>query len=93
MLFLYDPVTAFARDGNIYQATLGELKQKTQEVNTGQLRRILAEHSAIVLDARKRSEYVAGHIPGAVNLDVAPDEMVAAVERLVQGDKGKALVL
>jgi rhodanese-related sulfurtransferase len=84
---------AIAQGGTIYQATLAEPNQKTQEVSTEELRRILADGSAIVLDTRKRSEYVAGHIPGARNLDALPSASVAAVERLVSGDKSKALVL
>ncbi len=84
---------ANAQGGNIYQATLAEPDQKTQEVSTEQVRRILADGSAIILDTRKRSEYVAGHIPGARNVDVPPSASVAAVERLVSGDKNKALVL
>jgi rhodanese-related sulfurtransferase len=84
---------ATTQGGNIYHATLAEPDQKTQEVSTEQLRRILVDGSAMVLDTRKRSEYVAGHIPGARNLDAAPSESVAAAERLVGGDKNKALVL
>jgi len=38
-------------------------------------------------------EYVAGHIPGALNLDAPASAAVASVERLVSGDKSKALVL
>jgi rhodanese-related sulfurtransferase len=81
----------------ILQATIGEQNQKTAEVSTAEVRRILADGSAILLDTRKRAEYVAGHIAGAKN--VAPpqgapaSEYVAAVEKLVSGDKGKALVL
>jgi rhodanese-related sulfurtransferase len=91
---------ASAQGDNIYQATLAEPNQKTQEVSTEQVRRILADGSAIVVDTRKRSEYVAGHIPGARNVDVPPsmsvaevERSVAEVERLVSGDKSKALVL
>jgi len=82
-----------AQGGNIYQATLAEPNQKTQEVSTEQVRRILADGSAIILDTRKRSEYVAGHIPGARNVDALTPTSVAAVERFVNGDKNKALVL
>src|ERR1043166_8808803 len=57
---------------NILQATLGETNAKTGEVSTEEVRKILADGSAIVLDSRKRSEYVAGHIAGAQN--VAPPE-------------------
>jgi rhodanese-related sulfurtransferase len=81
----------------ILQATIGEQNQKTAEVSTADVRRILADGSAILLDTRKRAEYVAGHIAGAKN--VAPPQgapesaYVKAVEELVGGDKGKALVL
>lgn len=88
---------ASAQGGSIYQATLAEPNQKTQEVSTEQVRRILADGSAIILDTRQRSEYVAGHIPGARNVALPPEtpsaEYVAAVERLVDGDKNKALVV
>ena len=81
----------------ILQATIGESNQKTAEVSTAEVRRILTDGSAILLDTRKRAEYVAGHIAGAKN--VAPPQgapesaYVKAVEELVGGDKGKALVL
>jgi rhodanese-related sulfurtransferase len=93
MLILAGSSTASGQEASIYQATLAEPGQKTQEVSTEHLRRILADGSAIVLDARKPSEYAAGHIPGARNLDAPPSALVAAVERLVSGDKSKALVL
>src|SRR5262245_2474705 len=81
----------------ILQATIGEPNQKTAEVSTDYVRRILAAGSAGLLETRKRAEYVAGHIAGAKN--VAPPQgapesaYVKAVEELVGGDKGKALVL
>jgi len=84
---------ATAQPVSIYQATLAEANQKTEEVSTAQVRRVLAESSAIVLDTRKRSEYVAGHLPGARNLDGPPAALVATVERMVSGDRSKALVL
>ena len=82
---------------SVYQATLAEPNQKTPEVSTEEVRRILADSSAILLDSRKRSEYVAGHIAGAKNAAPEPGSppaaFVAAVERLVGGDKAKPLVL
>src|SRR5262245_65409809 len=81
----------------ILQATIGESNQKTAEVSTAEVRRILADGSAILLDTRKRAEYVAGHIAGAKNVAPAPgapaSEYVSEVEKLLGGDKGKALVL
>jgi rhodanese-related sulfurtransferase len=84
---------AGAQDGSIYQATLLEKGAKTQEVSTEELRRILADGSATVIDARPRAEFDAGHIPGARLLDAAPAQQLAAVARLVNGDKAAALVL
>src|SRR5258705_7614655 len=90
-------IGAAAAQGKVDQATLGETNQKTQEVSTEEVRRILADGSAILLDSRKRTEYEAGHIAGAKN--VAPpagapaSEYAAAVERMVGGDKAKPLVL
>jgi rhodanese-related sulfurtransferase len=82
---------------SVYQATLAEPNQKTPEVSTEEVRRVLADGSAILVDARKRSEYVAGHIAGAKNAAPEPGSppatFVAAVERLVGGDKAKPLVL
>jgi len=84
---------ALADSLSIHQATLAEADQKTGEVSTEQLRRILADGSAIVLDTRTRAEFDAGHIPGARNLDAPAGTQVAAVERMVNADKSKALVL
>jgi rhodanese-related sulfurtransferase len=84
---------AAADTPNIYQATLAEPNQKTQEVSTEQLRQLLKDGSAVVVDSRSRAEFVAGHIPGARNLDVPPHEQVATVARMLDGDRTKALVL
>ena len=84
---------AIAQTATIYAATIGETDQKTPEVSTGQMRQILADSSVIVLDTRPPAEFANGHIPGAQNLQVAPKEAVAAIEKLVGGDKGRALVL
>jgi rhodanese-related sulfurtransferase len=81
-----------AETPNIFQATLGDAG-KTGEVSTEQMRQIVADKSAIVLDTRSRAEFDAGHIPGAVNLAAAQSEQLAAVTTLVNGDKAKALVL
>ena len=86
-----------AAQGSVHEATLAEPNQKTPEASTAEVRRILADGSAILVDSRKRSEYVAGHIAGAKNAapepGAPPAAFLAEVERLVAGDKGKALVL
>jgi rhodanese-related sulfurtransferase len=84
---------AAAQDVDIERATLAEKNAKTPEVSTGQLRQILTDGSAIVLDTRSRAEFDSGHIPGARNLDAAPDQQIAAVEKLVDGNKAAALVM
>lgn len=82
-----------AQTNSIYDATLAETGLKTKEVSTNELRSILADKSAIVIDSRSRAEYEAGHIPGAQNLDVGTSEQIAAVQRIVDGDKSKPVVL
>ena len=57
---------------NIQQTTLMEPDQKTPELSTAELRKILAEKSATVFDARPFNEYAVSHIPGAVNVSAKP---------------------
>ncbi len=87
------PFAALAQSTNILQSTLAEPDQKTPEVSTQDVRKILADNSAIILDTRPRAQFVAGHIPGARNLDAPAAESLAAVEKLVGGDRSKPLVL
>lgn len=77
----------------VVHATLAEKDQKTSEVSTEQVRRVLTDGGALLVDTRTRAEFAAGHIPGARNLDSAPDDQVAAVGRLVAGDKTAPLIL
>jgi rhodanese-related sulfurtransferase len=85
---------------NIHQATLMESDQKTKEVSTEELRSILAEKSATVVDARPFKEYAISHIPGAVNVSAKPGvpmslyvSDVAEIERVVKGSKAAPIVL
>jgi rhodanese-related sulfurtransferase len=88
---------ASAQGTSVFQATLNEMNAKTKEATTADVFQILADGSAIVLDSRKRAEYVAGHIAGAKNVappaEAPPSAYVEAVEKLVGGDKNKSLVL
>jgi rhodanese-related sulfurtransferase len=84
---------ADAQGISVHQATLMEKDAKTTEVSTEQLRKVLMDGSAILIDTRSRAEFDAGHIPGARTLDAAPDQQIAAVERLAGGNKAAALVL
>ena len=85
---------------NVFQATLGESGQRTAEVSTEQLRGILNDRSAVVLDARPFREFAISHIPGALNVAAKPGvpmssyvSDVAEIGRLVEGNKATALVL
>ncbi|HXG01972.1 MAG TPA: rhodanese-like domain-containing protein [Candidatus Binatia bacterium] len=92
---------ATAQSGiNVLQGTLLEPNQKTAEVSTEELTKILAERSALVLDARPFMEYAVSHIPGALNVSAKPGvpmsvyvSDVKEIERLVGGDKTRPLVL
>ena len=93
------PQVASAEQSNIQTATLGQ-NQKTAEVSTEELRRILVDGSATVFDARPFMEFASGHIPGAVNVSAKagmPMSLyvsdVAEIERVLHGDKGAAIVL
>jgi rhodanese-related sulfurtransferase len=84
----------------IFDAVLGESGQSTAEVSTEELRHILADESALVLDARPFREYAMSHIPGARNVAPKPGvpmstyvSDVAEIDRLVRQDKSSALVL
>lgn len=86
--------------GNIFQATLGESGQKTAEVSTEELRGILADKSAVVLDTRPFREFAISHVPGALNVAAKPGvpislyvSDVAEIGRLLEGKKETPLVL
>jgi rhodanese-related sulfurtransferase len=85
---------------SVLEATLAEPDQKTAEVSTAQLRQILAETSAVLLDARPRQEYAISHIPGALNVAPQPGRPphlyvsdVAEVARLLNDARDRPLVL
>ncbi len=84
---------AFAQAPDILHATLAEPTAKTPEISTAQMREVVVKGGAIILDTRSRLEFDAGHIPGAANLDSAPNIAVTAVEKLTANDKTKTLVL
>jgi rhodanese-related sulfurtransferase len=79
--------------GTIDDATVEGAEQSVPEVSTSELRRILRDRSAIVIDTRTRVQFEAGHIPGARDLDAPPDAKVAAINELVDGKRHLALVL
>src|SRR5437588_7186439 len=83
---------------SVYQATLMESDQKTKETSTVELRKILAEKSAVVFDARPFKEYAISHIPGAMNVSAKQripmsfyGSDTTEIGRVLQGDKGAAI--
>jgi rhodanese-related sulfurtransferase len=85
---------------NTQQATLMEPDQKTPEISTEELRKILAEKSATVFDARPFNEYAVSHIPGAANVAAKPGvpislyiSDVAEIGRVVQDNNAAPIVL
>ncbi|MBI4758930.1 MAG: sulfur transferase [Chloroflexi bacterium] len=76
-----------------------EKGQKTPEVSTGELRKILDQKSATVFDARPFKEYAVSHIPGALNVAPKPGvpmsqyvSDVAEIGRIVK-DKNAPIVI
>lgn len=61
-----------AQANNILHATLAEPNQKTAEVSTDELRRALADGTAVVFDSRPHLEFAVSHIPGARNVSQKP---------------------
>jgi rhodanese-related sulfurtransferase len=100
-LFTFSTAGALAQAApNILTATLPQPNEKTPEVSTEELRRILADGSATVFDARPPLEYAISHIPGALN--VAPKagvpmatyvSDVAEIGRILGDKKDAAIVL
>jgi rhodanese-related sulfurtransferase len=84
----------------IHETTLMESGQKTLEVSTNELGRILQEKSATVFDARPLMEYSMSHIPGAVNVSEKPGvpisqyvSDVAEIGRVVGNNRSAPIVL
>ena len=93
-------VVASASAQSVLDATLAEPDQKTSEVSTSELRRVLASDSATLLDARPRREYAVSHIPGAVNVAPRPGlpahqyvSDTAEVGRLLGGARDRPIIL
>jgi rhodanese-related sulfurtransferase len=87
---------------DIYKATLIEPNEKTPNISTDELRRILEEKNATVFDARSPKEYAIDHIPGAVNVRGKPGgakaggkyvSEVEAIAHHVQNDKAADIVV
>ena len=99
-VLLASRIAAAQAQADIQNAILGESNPRTKEISTEELRRILADHGATVLDARPFREFAISHIPGARNVAAKPGvpmstyvSDVAEIGRLLGGDPRAALVL
>jgi len=61
----------------VFNTTLGEANPVTPEINTEQLKKILADQSGPVLDVRFPQEYAIAHIPGSINIYEKEVETIA----------------
>ena len=84
----------------VFDAVVGESGQKSPEISTAEVTRLLREGKTLVLDARPFREFAISHIPGALNVSAKPGVAmslyvsdVAEIERLVRGRKDTTLVL
>ena len=62
---------------------------KVKQVDVEQVDKLRAQKTNVVLDVRSEKEFKAGHIPGAVNLDVADPDFDAKAAKL---DRSKTYI-
>jgi rhodanese-related sulfurtransferase len=101
LVFLAGPMLSWAQNGTtVLTATLAQPNQKTAEISTEELRRILANKTATVFDARPQLEYAISHIPGAINVSQKPGvplssyvSDVAEIGRVLGSKKEAPIVL
>ena len=84
----------------VYDAVLDENGLDTPNISTTELRRVLAEKSAIVFDVRTYEEYAISHIPGVINVAGKPESTreeftsdANEIGRIVGADKVAKIVL
>jgi rhodanese-related sulfurtransferase len=83
---------AYADPFDIAHATLGETSP-TADISTAEMRQILKDGSAIVIDTRTVAEFDAGHIAGAKLIERTLPTSIDSVNKVTAGDKSKRLVL
>jgi rhodanese-related sulfurtransferase len=84
------PARAQATD--IEHATLGETSP-TADISTAEMRRILQDGSAIVVDTRAAAEFDAGHLPSASLVDRTASSHLDTVAKITNANKAAKLVL
>lgn len=63
---------------SLVEAVTRELNDTIYSVNVGDFNNFVHTGDAQILDARTAEEYAAGHIPGAINIDVLKDDFLTA---------------
>jgi rhodanese-related sulfurtransferase len=76
-IFLIATPPHVCAESTVYNTTLGEANPVTPEINTEQLKQILADRSGPVLDVRFTQEYASAHIPGSINIHEKEIETIA----------------
>ena len=77
---------------DITQATLDE-SSPTSDISTAEMRRIVKDGSAIIIDTRTVAEFEAGHLPSARLVERTSKVHVEAVEKITGGNKTAKLAL
>mgnify|MGYP000511492501 CR=1 FL=1 len=62
----------------------------TEDISIAKAKSFVSDKKAIILDVRTPEEYAAGHIPGAVNININNDEFAKKVALL---DRSKTYVV
>lgn len=85
--------------GDVRHATLQE-RHAAREVSTEELRGLLRNSGALLLDTRPHLEWALGHIPGALNVAPKPGiamslytSDVAEITRLTDGNRRRPVIL
>jgi rhodanese-related sulfurtransferase len=81
------PLTTFAADE---KPAAVEKKAVVKRVDIDEFDKLRADKKNVVLDVRTENEFKAGHIPGAVNIDVNAGDFDEKVGKL---DKGKTYLV
>ena len=87
LLSLTLPQIGFAADA---KPADGEHKSAARRIDVEEFEKLRADKKNVVVDVRTEKEFKAGHIPGAVNLDVNAQDFDAKVARL---DKSKTYMV
>jgi rhodanese-related sulfurtransferase len=79
-----------ARASDAAPPAMGETKHGPQRVKPEQAQKLIADKKVVVLDVRTPSEFAAGHIAGATNLDYKAEDFKTKVAAL---DKNQAYLV